>query len=401
MEYQMVAVISILLILTIATVVLETKRAKYQKLVHDLKMFKLAVDNASDHIVITDAQGTVLYANKAVEKITGYSVEEIIGQKTGTKALWGGLMDKAFYQKLWTTIKKKRRVFKGEILNRRKNGEIYEAAANITAITNHKKEILFFVGIERDITLEKEIERTKTEFVSLASHQLRTPLTSVNWYAEMLLEGDAGNLNPDQGKYVEEIYAGSQRMLELVDSFLNISSIELGKFSVQPQKCDIRDIAQEAIQEQEGAIQEKSIKIEEHYDSKIPRMSLDKKLTHLIFQNLISNAVKYTPEKGTVTVSLKKDKKNITITVSDTGVGIPKKQQHLVFTKLFRGENVTRKETQGTGLGMYIVKSVLDYIGGSIDFISQEGEGTTFTVRIPRKGMPRKQGSIKLSSTSV
>jgi PAS domain S-box-containing protein len=155
---------------------IETEKNKIESLAGDLEKFKLAVDNASDHIVITDPDGVILYANRAVEKITGYSHSEVIGNKP---SLWGKQMPEEFYNNLWKTIKEEKTNFIGELNNRRKNGEIYVAEASISPILNSNNKVIFFVGIERDITLLKEISDAKTEFVSVASHQLRTPLTGI------------------------------------------------------------------------------------------------------------------------------------------------------------------------------------------------------------------------------
>ncbi|MFC1609295.1 PAS domain S-box protein, partial [Patescibacteria group bacterium] len=165
----------------------EREKVRSEDLAHDLKKFKMAVDNASDHIVITDIDGVILYANEATEKITGFSVDEVVGKKAGDSENWGGVMDKEFYDGMWEVLKEKKKPFVGEMENKRKNGERYDVVASISPITNNKGDILFFVAIERDITKEKEIDRAKTEFVSLASHQLRTPLSAISWYTEMLL----------------------------------------------------------------------------------------------------------------------------------------------------------------------------------------------------------------------
>lgn len=155
-------------------------------LVHDLLKFKLAVENSSNHIIITDVDGKILYANKAAEAVTGYSKNEMIGQRP---SLWGNQMGQEYYKNFWHVIKNEKKTFVGEVNNKRKNGEQYIAAVSISPVLDEKGVIKFFVGIERDITKEKEIDRAKTEFVSIAAHQLRTPLAIIRWYGEMLLGG--------------------------------------------------------------------------------------------------------------------------------------------------------------------------------------------------------------------
>lgn len=373
------------------------ERDKTEELAKDLKKFQLAVEDASDHIVITDPEGVILYANKAVEGITGFSNKEVVGKKAGNKDLWGGLMDKEIYKKFWDTIKNKKETFTGEFKNKRKNGEEYYAAASVSPVLDDNGEVIFFVGIERDITREKEIDKAKTEFVSLASHQLRTPLSAINWYTEMLMAGDAGKITKTQKDYLEEVYNGSNRMVNLVNALLNVSRIDLGTFAVDPENIDLKKISDEIIKELSPKIKSKKMKIETKYDLKLKEIKADPKLVGIIFQNLISNAVKYTSDGGKVKVKIEIKKPNVLISVLDDGFGIPKDQQSKIFNKLFRADNVREKETDGTGLGLYIVKSIVEQSGGKIWFESKENKGTKFYVELPLEGMKKKEGNKELT----
>jgi PAS domain S-box-containing protein len=374
---------------------LEDEKEKSDLLASDLEKFQRAVANASDHIVITDQDGYIVYANASVERITGFKPDEILGQKAGSKQNWGGQMSPAFYKKMWNIIKVQKSSFSGEVTNMHKNGEKYNVFATITPIFNKDDEVQFYLGIERDITKEKEIDQAKTEFVSLASHQLRTPLSAINWYTEMLLEGDAGKLNEEQRNYLMEIYAGNQRMVDLVTSLLNVSRLELGTFTIEPEPFQINDLAADAIKELHPLISTKSIQLNTEF-AKMPLINVDKKLTYIIFQNLLSNAFKYTPNGGSVLLKIQKKGIYATITIADTGMGIPKEQQPHIFEKLFRASNAKESVTEGTGLGLYIIKSILDHTGGKIDFSSEIGKGSTFTVKIPLKGMRKKKGTKRL-----
>ena len=376
---------------------IEAEKKKVELLAADLEKFKLAVDNASDHIVITDPDGIVLYANQAVTKITGFEISEVLGQKAGSKILWGGLENQALYEKLWDTIKNKKLPFIGEINNKRKNGALYVADAKINPVLNATGEVAFFVGIERDITKLKEVDKAKTEFVSLASHQLRTPLSSINWYAEMLLAGDAGKLKTEQQKFVEEIYTGNQRMVDLVNALLNVSRIELGTFAIEPEEVDLKKLAESVLEELTPLVQQNKLKVTFDYDQTLPIMILDPKLTRIIFQNLLSNAAKYTPEGGKIKLTVGKKGRNVLIEVSDTGYGIPKEQQDRIFGKLFRADNVREKDTNGTGLGLYILKSIVENSKGKVWFTSEENKGTIFSVTLPLQGMKKKVGSKALN----
>lgn len=351
----------------------------------DLQKFKLAVDNASDQIVITDPEGIVVYGNKAVESTTGYSANEALGKKAAV--LWKVPMPDNFYKKMWQTIKEDKKTFKSEVKNKHKDGHLYDASISISPVLDEKNEVIYFVGIERDITQEKEIDRAKSEFVSLASHQLKTPLSVIGWYTEMLLGGDAGRITKKGKQFLEEIYKSNKRMVELVNSLLNISRLELGTFTVDNKKIDIIKYIKEILPEFEILTKDKKIKLHKKFHKDIPKIKADTNLLNIILQNLLSNSVKYTQEKGKIKIIVSKDTENIIINVEDNGYGIPKRQQHKIFSKMFRADNVIDKDTSGTGLGLYLVKKVLDAVGGIVSFESEENEGTTFTVKIPLEGM--------------
>lgn len=387
----------------------EAEKERYRQQVTETQKFALAVEGISEHVVITDVDGVILYANPAAERITGFSPAEVVGKKAGSKELWGGHMEKEFYEKMWHTIKVEKKTFSGEIKNKRKNGEEYIAVSSISPVLNKDGEVEFFVGIERDVTREKEIDLAKSEFVSLASHQLRTPLSSISWYTEMLLAGDAGAMNSQQEEYLDEIYKGNRRMIELVNALLNVSRIELGTFSIDPKLTNISILAQSVVDELRPLIQQKNIQVTLQIPKELPEILVDSNLYRMVIQNIVANAVKYTPDYGSVSVSITTYDKGavfgshtcetdvLSLTVTDTGMGIPERQQHNIFTKLFRADNAKMSEIDGTGLGLYMVKSILDHSGGSVWFDSVEGSGTTFYVTVPTHGMRKKIGTKTLS----
>ncbi|MDP3964235.1 MAG: PAS domain-containing sensor histidine kinase [bacterium] len=371
---------------------------RLKNLMEDLKKFQLAVEHASDHVIITDPDGTILFANKAVERVTGYSRTEAIGQKMDSEKLWGGQMPAEFYRDLWNTIKVKKRTFIGKITNQRKNGQTYVAEVHIAPVLDNAGVVVFFVGIERDITKEAEIDKAKTEFVSLASHQLSSPLSTINWYLEMLLDGDAGPISSKQKDFLSEILAGSRRMTNLVNALLNVSRLDLGTFVVNHEPVNLVHIIEDILKECYPEIQSRKLSLKTEFESELPSIMADSNLIRIIFQNLLTNAVKYTPARGRVSIALSRRGASIIGIVSDTGIGIPSYQQDKVFSKLFRGDNVIKRNKQGTGLGLYMVKSILDAVGGKIRFVSQEGKGTTFTLTLPVDGIKMKSGIRELTA---
>lgn len=271
-------------------------------------------------------------------------------------------------------------------------------------------------GVAVDVSKHKELSRAKTDFVSLAAHQLRTPLSIVKWYSDYLLSGDAGKFNTEQSKYIQEIFHSNQRLIDLVNSLLDASRIDVGTFIIEPKPTDIIERAETALSKFYPLLEKKNIKLEKQYD-KFSKMNLDPRLTQIVFENIIANAADYTPIGGRIRLIVKKTDKDIFIKVSDTGYGIPREEQPKIFTKLFRGEKAKKLEADGSGLGLYIVKAIVEKSGGkiwfespSLDLLLEEKQtaddlpldkknmGTTFFVTIPLKGMRPKAGTKKLEN---
>lgn len=360
---------------------IEHEREKNEILATDLKKFKLAAENTSDQVIITDSDGIIIYANPAATTISGFTTDEIIHQKAWTIKLGGGNMPHEFYENMWQTIKEQKAPFAATILNHRKSGEEYYLSTTISPILDQKNNIVFFISIGRDTTKEENIDKAKSEFVSLASHQLRTPLSVIKWYTEMLLSGDATKIQKKE--YAEQIYQSTKNAVDIVDTLLDVSRLELGTYMVEPEQIRIAAVVKGVIDEMKIATKEKKLSLKISIGKDIPATYQDPRLLRIIFQNLLSNAIKYTSAKGKITASLAvQDNKYILFTVSDTGCGIPKGEQDRMFTKFFRASNVL-KQSEGTGLGLYIVKSVVHRLRGTLWFESKENKGTTFFVRIP------------------
>jgi PAS domain S-box-containing protein len=384
-----------------------------QQQVKETRRFQQAVDEATDGVIMTSPDQNIIYYNKACEILSGYTQKEVLN-KDINKFLVSPKTPKELLAKIKRTINAGDTFITEDIMIRTKDGKDIEVELSIFPI-QEDGQIQFFVGLLQDISKRKEIDRVKTEFVSLASHQLRTPLSSINWYTEMLLAEDVGKVNDKQKKYLNEIYYGNQRMIELVNALLNVSRLELGTFVVEPEPTNIVALIRSVMDEQKLAIDNKKITFKLHFAEDLPIIEADTKLLRMVFQNLLSNSIKYTPELGLIELSLYMVKKgqsvdahranedSIAFKISDTGYGIPKGQQDKIFTKLFRADNVREYDTEGTGLGLYIVKSIINHSGGKIWFESpsfakvpegnmEENLGTTFYVTIPLSGMKKKEG---------
>ncbi len=341
-----------------------------------------------DGLVVVDKEGRITYINKSFEEMLGWKSQEILGKsmvQVVPREDQNGI-GVLFKERILTQVLAGQK-FVADLTNPfyyiRKDKSRFPVSSIVAPVILNKK-VVGAVEVFRDITKEKEIDKAKTEFVSLASHQLRTPLSTVNWYSEMLLTGDVGEVTIDQKKYLEEIYNGNQRMVDLVNTLLDVSRIELGTLVIELKPTDIVKLAQNVINEHKLQIIEKKIKLLPSFEDNIPLIKTDPKLLRMVIQNLLSNAIKYTPDGGRVSISLAlEEEANVVLTIADTGYGIPKNQQNKIFTKLFRADNVIGRDTEGTGLGLYIAKSIVEQAGGKLWFESKENQGSTFYATLP------------------
>lgn len=245
-----------------------------------------------------------------------------------------------------------------------------------------KKEKSGFLVILHDITREKMIEQMKTEFVSIAAHQLRTPLSAMKWSIDLLR--DPRLSFDDKIDTLNKLYSSTERMIKLVNDLLNVSRIEEGRFVYQFKEEDIIEVVKEILEQVRPNAQRKGLKLIVKFPYlKIPLIKLDKEKFSMALSNLLSNAINYSFPKGRIWVTVEEKEREVLISVKDEGAGIPKHQHSRVFTKFFRGANVIRMETEGSGLGLYITKSIIEAHKGRIWFESEEGKGTTFYFTLP------------------
>ncbi len=340
-------------------------------------------------LIVTDADGVVTLVNEAAELLTGWSQAEAAGKSCDAilhivnheeQPIVG--QDHPIMSVL-ETKKPYAPLVDPQLALRRKDGTPMSLSLRVTPILRgwHCSGT---VTIFRDITEDRRIDRMKSEFISLVSHQLRTPLSSMRWYLEMLLTKDVGPLNADQQGYVEQVATSNERMVRLVNALLNVSRIELGTLTagadiVKPlqmlkeiEKSIVRDIERRklTVSYDVGNCAEFSVKT-------------DAVLLQLILENLLMNATKYSREGGTIAVEMRQDDDGgCTVTIADNGIGIPPEEQHKVFSKLFRAHNAQSSDTDGNGLGLYISRIASESIGADLRFKST-ADRTTFVLRLP------------------
>lgn len=240
------------------------------------------------------------------------------------------------------------------------------------------------IVILRDAREQRALDQMKSEFISLASHQLRTPLAGLRWFASTLAEGQAGSLNPEQQGLMKEIEACIDQMIGLVNDLLDVSRLDQGLLSLSLAPLSLAEIAAEVTKKLESKASELqvSVVVDESLGSAPPVVG-DKSLLTEVFTNLVDNAIKYTPEKGTVKVAAYQEGPDLVISVADTGVGIAQADAEKLFKKFSRIENPLSNRERGTGLGLYFAKGVVEMHRGRIWVRSIEGKGSTFYVGLP------------------
>jgi signal transduction histidine kinase len=236
-------------------------------------------------------------------------------------------------------------------------------------------------------SFEKLIEanRLKSEFINIVSHQLRAPLSNLSWAIELLMSGGLGRIEREQLDYFKILKENSDRMKDLVKDLLIVSKIDSAQLSLKKEEFNLEELTREIIKEFEYFAKASNCQIEFFAKENLPKIFGDRYQLRQVIENLLDNAIRYTKEKGKVTIKIKKEKNFILFEISDNGVGIPREDQKFIFQKFFRASNVLKHKTQGTGLGLYIAKEIIERSGGKIGFKSQEGVGSTFWFTLPIK----------------
>ncbi len=371
-------------VFTVTSIILaaaiEEKKRTEGKVEASEKKFRSLIEYSYEAIILVNPTGTILYASPSTKRILGYSPESLVGSD-GFKLIYPEdkpILVKSLAKLLFDS--KKVQKIENRIVT--KEGDVRWAEATGTNLLQ-EPEVAAIVINFRDITDHKKLDETKSEFVSLAAHELRNPLTNIRWYTEALLKS---YLKKDSvSGYITEIYAATMKMTSLVNMLLNVSKVELGTLSDHPEEVDIVIIAKDVVQNQLQDIRKRGIKFTQDYGEKSIVDYIDPSLVRIIIENLLSNSIKYTQETGKIALSLNKSGREVVIIVTDNGIGIPESEKSKIFTKLFRAGNVRKRYPDGTGLGLYLVHAIVERLRGKISFESKEGGGTKFTVSFPLK----------------
>lgn len=228
------------------------------------------------------------------------------------------------------------------------------------------------------------LDQTKDDFISMASHQLRTPLTSVKGYVSMVLDGDGGAINETQRKLLNQSFISAQRMTYLISDLLNVSRLRTGKFIIETMPTDLDKVIGEELDQLQETVRSRGLELEYHHPEHFPVLMLDETKLRQVIMNFVDNAIYYTPSGGRIDVYLTEKPESIEFTVVDTGIGVPKHEQHHLFTKFYRAKNAKSARPDGTGLGIFMAKKVIIAQGGAVIFKSTEGKGSTFGFTFPK-----------------
>jgi PAS domain S-box-containing protein len=371
---------------------LEAERNKYQEA---KKMTEELISSIGEGIVISDEYGDITNVNQVALDLLGYTPDELIGHWL-PKVLPS--MDKDGNPVSTTERPAARALLTGRpvtsvISYPRKDGTIFPTANTAAPFMFNgvpKGVIIVF----RDLTREIQIEKSKDEFISLTSHQLSTPLTAVQLFTKLLQDSEE-ELSPTQRKYLDKIEISVNRMLQLVHDFLNISRLELGVLKPNYSPVEVNELAENLLQETNEAAKTKGVKVS--YSSSIEQpVACDSELLAQILHNLLTNAIRYSPPKtGKVVLGTMLRNNHLMISVRDNGIGIPESAKEKIYTRLFRAENAEKVESSGTGLGLYLVKKIVESMNGKTWFESEEKKGTTFFVDLP---VPHQKNVSKVTA---
>ncbi|MBW6441271.1 PAS domain S-box protein [Patescibacteria group bacterium] len=335
------------------------------------------ISNFSDGLLIFDSENKLIIINKMAEKILNINKENFEGKNI--EELVNNDKLKALINVLENSLED---VFRKEY----KVDEENTLELTISSIKQNDETINKFL-ILHDITREKKVQSLKSEFVSIAAHQLRTPLSAIKWTLTALLDEDFGDLNDDQKKYIGKANLSNERMINLVDDLLNLSRIEEGKYVQAQTYLRIEDLVKEVLEGEEIKSGKKNIVLNFTKDKVISEVFIDKEKIKLVIQNLVENAINYGFESTKVDISLTENKKEheVQLKITNMGIGISEESKERIFTKFFRAENAVRLETVGSGLGLFINKNIIESHGGKIWFESSKDGETSFYFRLPVK----------------
>jgi PAS domain S-box-containing protein len=344
-----------------------------------------AVEQSIDGIVITELDRNIAYANSAYSKMHGYKADKLVGMNIIVLNAENNPLD---FEKISKDLVE-HGSWSGEIESKRKDGSVFPAFVSVTLLRNAKGDAAGVLSVVRDVMDRKklenrllEVDRMKSEFIANTSHELRTPLQSVMGFAKLLLSGRVEDPQK-QEEFLRIIDKQSEHLVTLIDDLIDVQRLESGKFHVDKHPVRIDEIIAEAANELHNLADERYIEIVQETDPSLPDVSADRLRIKQVIVNLLNNAIKFSNEHGKIWFKADIHDSNLLIHVVDEGIGIPKEAIGRIFERFQQVDGSLTRRAQGTGLGLYIVKQIVEAHGGRVWVESVENKGSTFSLTLP------------------
>lgn len=337
------------------------------------------MNNLADGIILLDHQGRVVLMNPYAQRLLHVHTRQY------TNTLLASSQFPHYLRPLIEFIRHatKEPVYESTELTLEQDDDHTIIQATALQVTDSENTNIGSLVILRNITKEKDLDQMKSDFISVAAHQLRTPLATLKWLFKLLLDGDGGRLTAKQKDLIAKGYQRNDEVIEIVNNLLDVSEIEGGRLPFTFVEASLTDIVKQLVEASQVHAARKQVTVQMDIRHDLPELKIDRQKLKMAVQNLIDNAVKYSNPNSAVTVQLDIDKDEVVVAVIDRGIGMSEETKEKLFTKFFRGREAVSKDPSGSGLGLYIVRNIIVKHGGSIDFTSNLGHGTTFTLRLP------------------
>ncbi len=372
-------------ILTSQAAVVVNSSYIYRQIEEERKKDEALLSSIGEGVLAVDVNQNIILLNSAGEQITGFLQEEL-SDKTVLETI--GLLDKKKQvvspeqSPITKVLADGKQSVLDEVYLKKRDGTFFPARFSVAPTRDADDKIIGAIVVFSDITHDLEVEQMKQELISIATHELRTPITGIKGYLDMILAGDTGEVNAETKETLQEMSGINQKLADLVDDLLNVGRIEQGRIEVKPVPMDLSQLSADIVKEMSIQAKQKNLELIYQKPENLPQVKADPDRTRQVLINLIGNAVKYT-EKGSVTVSLEPKEKEIVCQVKDTGLGMSKEGQAKLFTKFYRVKTDKTRAITGTGLGLWITKQIVEMMNGKIWMESEEGKGSTFSFSLP------------------